>query len=112
MPTGRRSVEAEGQPSAVPDDGLLSQAAGVVAGSAQSVGSQLLETLSMELELTKAQVDSLRGEFEANERAQIVFAQPEAVRLLISQLCSLVDEAELEPASARRRQQFVFAAAC
>ena len=37
-------------------------AAGVVAGSAQSVGSQLLETLSMELELTKAQVDSLSNQ--------------------------------------------------
>ena len=58
----------------------------------------------------EAQVDSLRGEFEANERAQAIFSQPGAVRLLISQLTALVDENETEPTSARRRQQFVFAA--
>ena len=58
----------------------------------------------------EAQVDSLRGEFEANERAQTVFADPEAVRLLIGQLNALVDPLSAEPTSARRRLQFAFAA--
>ena len=58
----------------------------------------------------EAQVDTLRGEFEADERAQTIFSKPEPVQLLLGQLTTLCDESEPEPASARRRQQFVFAA--
>ena len=58
----------------------------------------------------EAQVDTLRGEFEANERAQTIFSKPEPVQLLLGQLTMLCDDSEPEPESARRRQQFVFAA--
>ena len=56
----------------------------------------------------EAQIDRVREEFERNERARTLFADPDAVRLLIGQLTS-ADAASITSGHVRRRQQFVFA---